>query len=62
MDSSDSMTLPNKGVGKNDGWWDKYCATAGYHSHSASISSTGSNQPYSIMQPYITVFMWHRTT
>lgn len=62
-DSADSATLPNKGVGNNDGWWDKYCANAGTHNHTATanIAQTGANSPHENMPPYISVYVFKRT-
>ena len=34
---------------------------AGAHTHTVTISNTGSNSPHNNLQPYIAVFMWRRT-
>lgn len=31
------------------------------HTHSATVSNTGSNQSHNNMQPYINVYIWKRT-
>ena len=35
--------------------------SAGAHTHSVSISNTGSNAAHNNMQPYLTVYIWRRT-
>ena len=35
--------------------------SAGNHSHTVTINSTGSNQPHNNLQPYISAFIWKRT-
>ena len=34
---------------------------AGTHTHTVTISNTGSNYPHNNLQPYISVYCWHRT-
>ena len=34
---------------------------AGTHTHTVTISNTGSNYPHNNMQPYISVYCWRRT-
>ena len=34
---------------------------AGTHTHTLIISNTGSNYPHNNLQPYISVYCWHRT-
>ena len=70
---SHTYYYPNQGgdVGgsTNDtpGWTKKYKSTmnvsnAGNHSHSITINNTGNNQPHNNLQPYISVYMWKRST
>lgn len=39
-----------------------YTDYAGNHTHNIYINSTGSNQAHNNLQPYISVYMWQRTT
>ena len=34
---------------------------AGTHTHTVTISNTGSNYPHNNLQPYISVYCWRRT-
>lgn len=37
-------------------------STVGNHTHTVTINSTGSGQPHNNLQPYISVYMWKRST
>lgn len=37
-------------------------STVGNHTHTVTINSTGSDQPHNNLQPYISVYMWKRST
>lgn len=51
--------------GSGGDWdWDNYIfntTTNGAHGHNVGIGATGNNQAFSIMQPYLVVYMWKRT-
>lgn len=35
-------------------------STAGNHSHTITINSTGNNQSHNNLQPYISIYIWKR--
>ena len=39
-----------------------WVSTAGAHTHNININNAGSNNKHNNLQPYITVYIWHRTT
>ncbi|WP_423805546.1 phage baseplate protein [Phascolarctobacterium faecium] len=39
----------------------KQAEQAGTHTHTVTISNTGSNYPHNNLQPYISVYCWRRT-
>ncbi len=41
--------------------WDGSTNSAGGHSHTVTLNNTGSGNAHSIMQPYLSVYMWKRT-
>ena len=57
-DSRDAYQLGGNGTGASIGLTN----TAGSHSHSVTVNSTGSSGTNANYQPYITVYMWKRVS
>lgn len=57
----------NMAVGVGDGCWhgnqyDGHTSVDGNHTHSFTTSSAGSGKEYSIMPPYLKVYVWYRVS
>lgn len=56
---NDSAATDAQGAGNH--YSQHVTQSAGAHTHSVSISNTGSNAAHNNMQPYLTVYIWRRT-
>lgn len=61
VESWGSGTLESWGSG-DGGSRDVYTDSDGYHSHDASASYTGGDASFSLMPPYLAVYMWKRVS
>ena len=56
---NDSAACDAQGAGNH--YSQHVTQSAGAHTHTVTISNTGSNTAHNNMQPYLTVYIWQRT-
>lgn len=59
--NSGSYQVRSREVITGDGWDWSRMSSEGAHSHTVTVNNTGSGTAFSIMPPYLTVYMWKRT-
>lgn len=60
--NSGSYKVRSKEVISGDGWDNNVMQSTGAHTHTFTTGSTGSGSAFSIMPPYLPVYMWKRVS